>query len=55
MWEFFEDECYYSLWAVRKMGDENFNSQQLFHVQTREEAIALSATLNSYELFLKVN
>ncbi len=50
MWEFFCDESYFGLWAVRKVGDRDFNSQQLFHVQSKEEAMALSATLNGYEL-----
>jgi len=50
MWEFFEDLNYYCMWAVRKVGDKDFNSRQLFHVQTKDEAIALSGTLNEYEL-----
>ena len=51
MWEFFEDVAYYHLWAVRRTGD----SQELFHVQSREEAIALSATLNGYALSSAIN
>lgn len=50
MWTFFCDESYYGLWAVRRAGDKDFNSQELFHVQSREEAIALSSILNGYEL-----
>lgn len=50
MWTFFLDESYFGLWAVRRANDKDFNSQELFHVQTKEEAIALSATLNGYEL-----
>lgn len=50
MWEFFCDGSYYGLWAVRKVGDKDFNSQQLFHVQSKEEAISLSATLNNLEI-----
>lgn len=47
MYEFYRD---IGMWAVRKVGGTNFNSQELFHVQTREEAMALSALLNSYVL-----
>jgi hypothetical protein len=50
MWEFFEDVSYFGLWAVRRVGDVDFKSQTLFHVQTREEALALSALLNNYVL-----
>jgi hypothetical protein len=50
MWTFFNNESYYGLWAVRRAGDKDFNSQELFHVQSKEEAIALCATLNGYEL-----
>jgi hypothetical protein len=50
MWEFFCDKSYYDLWAVRKTGDMDVNSKELFHVQSREEAIALCATLNGYAM-----
>lgn len=49
MWEFFCDESYFGLWAVRQEGDKDFNSQKLFHVQSMEEAKTLSSILNSYE------
>lgn len=52
MWEFFLDEMYYGEWAVRRVGDTDFRSQYLFHVTTQEEAMALSALLNGYELGL---
>lgn len=45
-WEFFCDESYYGLWAVRRIGDKDFNSKGLFYVQSEEEAIALVERLN---------
>ena len=46
MWETFSDV---GIWAVRKVGDKNFNSQDTFHVQSKEEATSLCALLNGYE------
>ncbi len=45
-WEFFEDLCYFGLWAVRPMGDRDFNSHLLFHVVSEQEAITLCGVLN---------
>ena len=45
-WECFCDKSYYDLWAVRPIGDRRCESQQLFHVQSEEEAEALVETLN---------
>lgn len=50
IWEFYEDKGYFHMWAVKRVEDTDFNSQELFHVATREEAIALSALLNGYEM-----
>jgi hypothetical protein len=44
MWTFFNAGI---LWGVRKAGMPNGD---VFHVQDRDEAIALCATLNGYEL-----
>lgn len=43
----FYDESYFSMWAVRPVGDKDFNSPRLFHVSTREDAIKLVGLLNS--------
>jgi hypothetical protein len=40
-WEWFSDPAYYDLWAVRPIGDKDFGSSKLFHVQTEHEAKAL--------------
>ena len=45
-WEIFCDRSYYDLWAVRPVGDKDFNSQKLFHVQSKEEAEALRNLLS---------
>ncbi len=47
LWEFFcsvDDSGHYGLWAVKQV-----TSQKMFHVQSREEAMELSAVLNEYE------
>jgi hypothetical protein len=48
-WEYFFDEAYFQLWAVRPVGDKDFNSKSLFHVVSKEEAERLCNTLNEYE------
>lgn len=45
-WEFFMDKSYYDMWAVRPVGDRDFNSPRLFHFATREEAIAAADALS---------
>lgn len=50
MWEIFCDESYYGLWAVRQVGDKDFNSQELFHVMSKNEAEALANILNDYSI-----
>ncbi len=30
-WEIYLDESYYHMWAVREIGDRDFNSSRLFH------------------------
>lgn len=49
-WECFCDEAYYHLWAVRPVGDRSFNSQKLYHVQSKNEAESLRDLLNSSRL-----
>jgi hypothetical protein len=38
-WEVFMDEDYYHMWAVRPMGDKDFNSPRLFHFALEENAL----------------
>lgn len=45
-WECFCDESYYDMWAVRPKGDRSFQSQQLFHLPSKEEAEALRDILS---------
>lgn len=35
----FLDECYYGYYAVRPIGDNNFNSSRLFHFLEKQDAI----------------
>lgn len=42
-WELFCDPGYYDMWAVRPVGDKDFNSPQLFHFATSAEAEAFKA------------
>lgn len=45
--EWFLDESYFGLYAVRPEGDKDFNSELLFHVVTKDDAERLSHYLNS--------
>lgn len=38
-WEMFNDQSYYDMWAVRPIGDKDFNSPRLFHFDLEIEAI----------------
>lgn len=40
-WEMFQDPSYYDMWAIRDNTDRSFNSQTLFHMETKEDAEAL--------------
>ncbi len=40
-WEIFLDHAFYDMWAVRPVGDSDFNSTRLFHMATKEKAEAL--------------
>ena len=46
-WEFFCDMAYFDQWAVRPIEDNSFSSQNLFHVPTKAEAMALCDLLNN--------
>ena len=43
-WVYFQDENYYSLWAVRTIGENRWG--HCFHVHTKEEAEGLCSLLN---------
>lgn len=47
MWEYYLDNTYYDLWAVRPVDDKNFNSGLLFHVSSENEAEKLTELLNT--------
>jgi hypothetical protein len=44
-WEIFSDLSYYDMWAVRPVGDKEFNSDNLYHVFTEHDAFILKTTL----------
>lgn len=44
-WEIYSDPSYYDMWAVREVGDRDFNSPRLFHFITYEEAKQFKALL----------
>ncbi len=48
MWEYFCDESYYHLWAVRRKTETAFG--QGFHVQNEEEAKGLTELLNTNQV-----
>ena len=37
-WEMFLDRGFYDMWAVRQMGDKDFNSPRLFHFVFEDDA-----------------
>jgi hypothetical protein len=37
-WESFRDQSYYDLWAVRPIGDHDFQSPRLFHFVEKADA-----------------
>lgn len=55
IWEYYNDPAYFDMWAVRKIGDRNFNSKNLFHVTSKEEAIRLTEELNKMTYDLENN
>lgn len=48
-WEMYCDESYYGLWAVRPIGDRDFNSTNLFHLHSEAQAFMLKQKLESLE------
>ena len=47
MWEYFLDDSYYDMWAVRNNSDKSFNS--VIHVMTEDEAKFLVEKLNELQ------
>ena len=47
MWEYFNDDCYYHMWAVRNDADKSFTSA--IHVMTEDEAKFLTEKLNELQ------
>ncbi len=45
-WEYFRDPAYYDMYAVRPIGDTDFNSGLLFHLLHSIEAKKLCTYLN---------
>jgi hypothetical protein len=45
-WELYSDPSYYEMWAVREVGDRDFNSPRLFHFATQDEAEQFKALLD---------
>lgn len=45
-WEIYCDRLFYNIWAVRPVGDTDFNSLRLFHMTTRNKAEALQTLLS---------
>ena len=39
-WEIFNDDSYYNMWAVRPVGDKDFNSPRLFYFAKKVDAEA---------------
>lgn len=37
-WELFCDDSFFDMWAVRPVGDGDFNSPRLFHFDKKEDA-----------------
>jgi hypothetical protein len=45
-WEYFFDDAFFDMWAVRPIGDKDFNSPRLFHFILKEDAENLKDLLN---------
>ena len=46
-WELFQDINYYDMWAVRPVGDRDFNSPQCFHFNKYDDAVAFKALIEN--------
>jgi len=44
-WEVYLDHAFYDMWAVRPVGDDDYNSSRLFHLPTKEKAEQLQQLL----------
>jgi len=50
-WEIFLDGSYYDMWAVRPIGDADFNSKHLHHFKNKEDAENFKESVeNPFEL-----
>ena len=47
-YEYFNDPCYYNLWAVKEIKNGKF--EDVFHVQSEDEAQALCELLNKTDI-----
>lgn len=53
-WELFMDESNYDMWAVRPVGDKDFNSPRLFHFIEKQDAEKFKELVEkSYHAVLK--
>ena len=42
-WEVFNDPSYFDMWAVRPVGDRDFQSLRLFHFARKDDAESFAA------------
>lgn len=54
-WEMYLDLSYFDMWAVRPVGDKDFNSPRLFHFSRREEADSFLALVQKSTVAEKRN
>lgn len=52
-WEIFCDEDFFYMWAVREVGDKDFNSPRLFHYTNKEDAEKLKELLEKSHCTVK--
>lgn len=52
-WEMFNDPSYYDMWAVRPVGDKDFNSPRLFHFTMEDDARKFMSLLDKCFLSVK--
>ena len=49
-WEYFKDEAYFGMYAVRPVGDGDFESPRLFHLVQEGDASNLVYILNKADM-----
>jgi hypothetical protein len=52
-WEVFKDDSFYGMWAVRPVGDHDFNSPRLFHLPDKAAAEEFRALLDKSQHAVK--